>query len=66
MAKKTVTPPPTFDYTNEINHIILTNMFCKVKPNITVDEAIEAHKFLFNDFTKPVTNENILEYFKNK
>ena len=65
MAKKTLTQP-VFDYTNEINHIILTNMFCKIKPNITVDEAIEAHKLLFNDFTKPVTSEDILEYFKDK
>lgn len=62
MAKKTTI---TFDYTNETNHLILTNMFCKVKPNITLDEAIEAHKTLFSDPTKPVTAEDITNYFNN-
>jgi len=62
MTKKTTI---TFDYTNETNHLILTNMFCKVKPNITLDEAIEAHKTLFSDYTTPVTEEDITNYFNN-
>jgi hypothetical protein len=62
---KTETTTPTFDYTNEKNHLILTNMFCKVKPNITLDEAIEAHKTLFSDHTIPVTEEDITNYFNN-
>jgi hypothetical protein len=64
MAKKTLTQP-VFDYTNEINHIILTNMFCKIKPDITVEEAIEAHKTLFSDYTKPVMEDDIKNYFNN-
>jgi hypothetical protein len=64
MAKKT-TPTITFDYTNETNHLILTNMFYKVKPNITLEEAIEAHKTLFGDPTKPSTEEDITNYFNN-
>ena len=62
---KTKTSTITFDYTNETNHLILTNMFCKVKPNITLDEAIEAHKTLFNNPTTPVTEEDITNYFNN-
>jgi hypothetical protein len=62
---KTKTTIPTFDYTNETNHLILTNMFYKVKPNITLEEAIEAHKTLFGDPTKPSTEEDITNYFNN-
>jgi hypothetical protein len=62
---KTKTTIPTFDYTNETNHLMLTNMFLKVKSNITLDEAINAHKTLFSDPTKPVTEEDITNYFNN-
>lgn len=62
MAKKTTI---TFDYTNESNQQMVINMFYKVKPNITLGEAVEAHKTLFSDPTKPVTEEDITNYFNN-
>ena len=62
MAKKKTTIV-SFDYTNKENHSLLINLFSKVNPNITIEEAIEAHKALFNDPTKPVMEEDILNYF---
>jgi hypothetical protein len=62
MAKKNSTTV-SFDYTNEEVHSLLINLFSKVNPNITIEEAIEAHKALFNDPTKPVMEEDILNYF---
>ena len=62
MAKKKITTV-SFDYTNKENHSLLINLFSKVYPNITVEEAIEAHKALFNDPTKPTMEEDVLNYF---
>ena len=62
MAKKKITTV-SFDYTNEEVQSLLINLFSKVNPNITIEEAIEAHKALFNDPTKPVMEEDILNYF---
>ncbi len=62
MAKKKTTTV-SFDYTNKENHSLLINLFSKVNPNITIEEAIEAHKALFNDPTHPVMEEDILNYF---
>jgi hypothetical protein len=62
MAKKNSTTV-SFDYTNEEVQSLLINLFSKVNPNITIEEAIEAHKVLFNDPTKPVMEEDILNYF---
>jgi hypothetical protein len=61
MAKKTT--QPIFDYANFANHPTLISMFSKVKPSITLEEAIEAHKTLFSDITKPAIEEDILKYF---
>jgi hypothetical protein len=63
MAKsKTPTFPP-FDYSNPENVSLLKKLFVKAKPDITLEEAIEAHKTLFSDLTKPVTEEDVKKYF---
>lgn len=61
MAKKKITTV-SFDYTNEESQSLLINLFSKVNPNITLEEAIDAHKALFNNPTKPVMEEDILNY----
>jgi len=63
MAKSKKPTFPTFDYSNPENTSLLKNLFVKVKSNITLEEAIEAHKTLFSDPTKPVTEEDIKKYF---
>ena len=63
MAKTKNQTTPMFDYSNPENHSTLLTLFNKVKSNITLEEAIEAHKTLFNDITKPATEEEIIKYF---
>ena len=63
MAKKTTTQ--SLDYTNlsKENEQTFVNLFSKIKPDITLEEAIDAHKALFNDYTKPVIEDDIRNYF---
>lgn len=63
MAKTKNQTSLQFDYSNPENHPTLISLFAKVKPNITLEEAIEAHKNLFSDMTKPVTDEILTQYF---
>jgi hypothetical protein len=63
MAKSKSPTFPPFDYSNPENHPTLISLFKKLKSDITIEEAIEAHKSLFSDLTKPVTEEDIKKYF---
>ena len=63
MAKSKKPTFPSFDYSNSENIPLLKSLFIKVKPDITVEETIEAHKTLFKDPTKPPTEEDIKKYF---
>jgi hypothetical protein len=63
MAKSKKPTFPPFDYSNSENTPLLKSLFIKVKSDITVEEAIEAHKTLFNDPTNPPTEEDIKKYF---
>jgi len=63
MAKSKKPTFSPFDYSNLENTHLLKNLFIKTKPDITIEEAIEAHKALFNDPTKPVTEDDIKKYF---
>jgi len=66
MAKKTTTH--SLDYTNlsKENEQTFVNLFSKIKPDITLEEAIEAHKVLFSDYTKPVIEEDDIRNYFNK
>jgi hypothetical protein len=66
MAKKT--QPLTLGddfYLNEENHPLISKLFVKIKSDITIFQAITAHKKFFSDPTKPPTEEEMLEYFNN-
>jgi hypothetical protein len=63
MAKTKNPNFPPFDYSNTENHPTLISLFKKLKLDITVEEAIEAHKTLFSDPTNPPTEEDIKKYF---
>jgi hypothetical protein len=63
MAKSKTSTFPPFDYSNPENTPLIKNLFVKAKPDITLEEAIEAHKTLFSDPSKPVIEEDIKKYF---
>ncbi len=66
MAKNTKIPKLSDDfYLNEENHPLISKLFTKIKPDITIFQAITAHKKFFSDPTKPPTEEEMLEYFNN-
>ena len=63
MAKTKNPNFPPFDYSITENHPTLISLFKKLKSDITVEEAIEAHKTFFSDPTTPPSEEALTKYF---
>ena len=63
MAKTKKPNFPPFDYSNTENHPTLISLFKKLKSDITVEEAIEAHKTFFSDPTSQTSEEELTKYF---
>lgn len=42
---------------------VLSKLFLKINPKISLEDSVKAHKVLFSDPTKPPTEEEILNYF---